>query len=190
MVENQHRNWVMKGHTTENIGGSIQRAEEFEEDIPGYVTPKAVQKMCEDKAKEFDEQVKAGKLTSYSIHHEQVIVYHKEWRGKRPMPEAKDDSLVWEKPGGDLFKGDILKFRVANPDMDTYGQWVYAVCSGSGNGCHGGAMGNAIFVGWVGYDAKEVIGHRNDENTPENRVERWERYWDLYVLADRAKPKA
>lgn len=149
------------------------------------MTRMQVEAKMQGMAKKFDADIKAGRMASYEMWMEAVTNYDIAFMGKREMPEAQPDSLIWLNPKGKLVDGDILRFRVSNPALNEYGQYAYAVCTGGGFGCDAESMGSAIFVRWVGYDFNEVMSHRKEAECPPERSERWERRWkELGVLKE------
>lgn len=149
-----------------------------------FLTRIQVEAQLEGIAKEYDAEIKAGRIASYELWIEAVSVFDIAFQKKREMPEAQPDSHIWEKLTGNLVDGDILRFRVSNPALKEYGQYAYAVCTGGGFGCDSGLMGSAIFVRWVGYDFNEVMSHAQDAECPPERSERWERRWNLDILTE------
>jgi hypothetical protein len=149
-----------------------------------FLTRVEVEGQVKDIAKEYEAGIKAGRIASYELWIEAVTVFDIAFQGKREMPEAQPDSHTWVKSSGNLVKGDILRFRVSNPALKEYGQYAYAICTGEGFGCDSGTHGSAIFVEWVGYDFNEVMSHKQGDECPPERFERWERRWNLDVLKE------
>lgn len=105
---------------------------------------------------------------------------------QKDMLKAQSDALLpghykWARKKRDLVKGDILRTRVGNKDHANYGDYAYAVCSGTGGGCALHGLGSAIFVDHVSFDLQEVLKKRNAKTTYDTGA-RWESSWGVEVL--------
>lgn len=104
---------------------------------------------------------------------------------KRKAPAAKVDGHKWKRMDRDLKAGDVLRTKVGNQDNPNYGQYVYSITTGVGNGNHMHGMGNAIFVDFESFDLDMVLRAQpsyDPHGTTKGRSGRWEAFWGIEIL--------
>ena len=91
----------------------------------------------------------------------------------------------WESISGkELKDGDILRVKTKNRNHPKFGQYAYAVCTGTGFGCKPWALGNAIFVHHESFHLTVTLKGKDAKTSQEHDVgeARWERFWDFEMM--------